>query len=106
MDGVTARKEFLAEVESCVCQARNESYDEAENNFARIADIANVMLGSKLNSPLTPVDVALFSMCIKMGRLAFKPHHWDSWVDTAGYAACGAGIIKQMTEGLEQDSSA
>jgi len=95
MDGTTARKAFLKEVEDCVCRARNESYDDAENNFERIAAIANVMFGKKLIDPLTPVDVALFSMCIKMGRLAFDSEHSDSWVDTAGYAACGAGILMQ-----------
>jgi hypothetical protein len=102
MDGATARSEFLAKVESAVCGARNESYDDAATNFARIATIANIVLGKKLSEPLDSVDVALFSLCIKMGRLAFDPRHWDSWLDTAGYSACGAGIIMQEIASLRE----
>jgi hypothetical protein len=29
---------------------------------------------------------------IKVARLSTNPTHKDSWIDLAGYAACGAGI--------------
>lgn len=96
-DKTERRRAVVREVESCVCQNRNSSYGEAEDNFRRIADIANVVLEKKLATPLDELDVALFSACIKMGRLAHMPEHMDSLVDLAGYAVCGAGIAKGRT---------
>ena len=90
------RKEFLEEVEGCVCRDRHNSYDDPGRNFDRIARIASVLLESKLSKPLDEIDVALFSMAIKMGRLAFNPRHYDSWVDSAGYSACAGGILKEQ----------
>lgn len=96
--GTDRRREFLREVEGVVCRDRQNSYDCAEDNFQRIADIANVVLGRKLTEPLDTVDVALFSVCIKMGRLAFNPGHYDSVTDLAGYASCLGGILKAEME--------
>jgi len=39
---------------------------------------------------LKPHDVALMMALLKIARLKGNPIHGDSWVDLAGYAACGA----------------
>jgi hypothetical protein len=35
-------------------------------------------------------DVAAMLALLKIARLQQSPNHRDSWVDLAGYAACGA----------------
>ena len=39
--GTELRREALHQVESCVCQDRQNTYGDAEDNFADIAAIAN-----------------------------------------------------------------
>jgi hypothetical protein len=93
--GTDLRREALAEVEKCVCADRQNTYGDAEENFANIATLVNVFLGKKLKEPLDRLDVAMLSICIKMARCSNTPRHLDHWIDIAGYAACGAGIIKR-----------
>lgn len=91
------RKAVLAAIEQCVCHDREDAYGSPEDNFSRIAVLANVVLESKLRFSLTPLDVALFLACVKLGRLAHKPT-LDSLVDLAGYAVCGAGMLHEDEE--------
>lgn len=84
---------------------RGLNYGKPEDNFARIARRWNVHLinrgyiPDKSNSiyleyggPITPGDVAIMCGDLKIARLENTPDHKDSWVDLAGYAACGAEI--------------
>lgn len=93
--GTDLRRESLREVEACVCKDRQNTYGDAEDNFAHIAAIANVALADRLKSPLTALDVAVFSCCIKLARIRSSPKHLDNFTDLAGYAVCGAGIVKR-----------
>ena len=93
--GTELRREALHQVESCVCQDRQNTYGDAEDNFADIAAIANVMLKSKLAKPLDAKDVAMFSCAIKCARLGTSPEHLDNSIDLAGYAVCMAGLVKK-----------
>jgi Domain of unknown function (DUF6378) len=96
--GTELRREALKMVEQCICNDRQKTHGDAEDNFANIATIANIVLGGKLSKPLDALDVALFSMCIKMGRCATSPRHLDNLIDHAGYAMCGAGIVLRELE--------
>jgi hypothetical protein len=98
VSGTDRRRQALEEVAACVCRDRQDAYADAEDNFARIADLANVVLAKKLAAPLDRKDVALFAACIKLGRLAHDPAHYDSMLDLAGYAVCGAGILLEERE--------
>lgn len=93
--GSDIRRELLRDVEACVCRDRQNTYGDAEDNFADIAKIASVVLAPKLSKHLTAEDVALFSACIKLARLKTSPDHLDNWIDLAGYAVCGGGIVKR-----------
>jgi hypothetical protein len=86
---MTVREDLLNEAKQYVSKDRNSTYDEPENNFGRIAAIMNVMGYRKGMAEIQGHDVALIMMAVKMARLAHTPDHKDSWVDTAGYAACG-----------------
>jgi len=62
-------------------------------NFKRIADLWSAHLATKIST----VDVAILLTLVKVARLKNSPDHRDSWVDIAGYAACGAecGLSKE-----------
>ena len=68
---------------------RGKSYGSMLENHQRIADIWSVVLEKKV----TPEQVALCMAGVKMARLIQSPDHEDSWLDLAGYAACGAEIV-------------
>jgi len=104
MTGTEIRRQLLKEVESCVCRNRQEQYGDAEQNFDDIAKLANVVLQSKLKEPLAPEDVALFSACIKMARIATNHQYMDSWIDLAGYAVCGGGIVMRNASASTSES--
>lgn len=73
---------------------RGLNYGKPEANFERIAVRWNAhMLNTYgLKTTLTPSDVAIMMADMKLARLENSPGHLDSWVDIAGYAACGAEI--------------
>ena len=53
------------------------------------ADSVDVV--GRLGQDVTPEQV-LCMTCLKVARLMETPKHEDSWVDIAGYGACGAEI--------------
>jgi hypothetical protein len=91
------RAEFLEIVKTYVTKDRNATHGDAEDNFADIADMWNIMFGKKLKEPLNKLDVAAGMICVKLSRIKSSPNHLDHWQDTAGYSSCGGGII--MKEG-------
>lgn len=88
---VDRRREILTDAAVCVCSDRNAQYGEPEDNF----DVIAAMWSAYLGIPLHAMDVASMMILFKVGRLATaeKPSR-DSYVDIAGYAACGGGMIK------------
>ena len=76
---------------------RAASYGRPENLFSRIATRWNLTLTHRMGwiVNLTPADVALLMIDLKVERLIANEGHEDSWVDIAGYAACGAEIVTQ-----------
>jgi len=76
---------------------RGLNYGAPEDNFVRIARLWNVHLVNR-GVPLTEeqnigaTDVAMMCALLKVARLEHQPDHLDSWVDLAGYAACGGEI--------------
>jgi nucleoside 2-deoxyribosyltransferase len=95
VSGTELRKEVLADVAKCVCADRQNTYGDAEDNFAAIADVCNIVLKRKLKESLSSIDVAAIMLAVKLCRMATSPEHADNWIDAAGYAVCGAGILKR-----------
>ena len=90
------RKEILDAAAKCVCGQREEDYGTPEDSFRLIAE-----LWAKALKPcvpegtdvcILPETVALMMALLKVARLIKSPEHLDSWVDLAGYAACGGEI--------------
>ncbi len=93
--GTNLRREVLTTIEACVCRDRQNTYGDAEDNFQVIADLANIMFQGQLVKPFTSLDMAMFQALVKVARTRSSPDHLDNWVDLAGYAVCGAGIVKR-----------
>ena len=77
---------------------RGLNYGSPEDNFNRIAILWNAWLEIRYGIKnavyfqLDAIDVAQMCSFIKDARIANQPNHLDSWIDKAGYAACGANI--------------
>jgi hypothetical protein len=99
----TYRRTLLQEAEKIVSVERNKSYGEPDEDFKRIAAIASAMgfcidSGGDELRPLRSDDVAKFMIALKLSRLMWSPEHKDSWLDIAGYAACGFETATLRTE--------
>lgn len=91
------REEILEQAHKCVCGDRDEQYGSPEDSFRMIADLWVPYLKEKCVSrgaivDIEPEDVAAMMVLFKMARVATGSYSADSWVDAAGYAACGGEI--------------
>lgn len=86
-------QDLLQEALNIVTGARRQAYGNPEDNFATIAALWHPYLVRRgfivPEQKLTPGDVAAMMVLMKVARLGETPGHKDSWLDIAGYAACG-----------------
>ncbi len=91
------KKELLETAIDAVAD-RGLNYGKPEDNFDRIARLWNTHLTNRYGVASTVMDASDVSMMMalmKIARLENQPDHMDSWVDLAGYAACGGEIASQ-----------
>lgn len=97
------RTETLDKAKACVCGQRENEYGSPEDNFATIADFWTVYKGTKF----TARDVAMMMALLKIARIRTGTATDDSYVDLAGYAACGAEVdsvkANKITEDIENE---
>ena len=81
------RRECLETAEHMLNGDREHDYGTPEDNFKTIAGLWSAYIGKEISS----LDVAMLMALMKIARIkaGTKP---DSFVDLAGYAACGAEI--------------
>ena len=85
-ESTTLRVEALREAARIISGERNKQYGGPEENFERIAKIWEIIFGI----PVSNEDVAMAMVAVKVARYASKSGYQpDTWVDIAGYAACG-----------------
>ena len=82
------REELLDKAKEYVCKDRNATYDTPERSFELISELWTSYRGVAI----TPKDVAAMMILLKVARVCKNPDHEDSWVDIAGYAACGVEV--------------
>jgi hypothetical protein len=82
------RTSVLTEANKIVNGERANTYGGPEDSFRTISALWSAYL--KMSAPLLTADVAAMLALLKIARLQQSPGHRDSWVDLAGYAACGA----------------
>lgn len=91
------REEILKAAQSCISGEREEDYGSPEDNFRMIAALWTSYLRQNCaylsaDICILPSDVAAMMALLKIARIATGSGHADSWIDLAGYAACGGEI--------------
>ena len=95
------RLDTLKAAAECVCGSREEDYGSPGDNFAVIAALWTAYTGTDI----TPKDVAMMMALLKIARAKAggKP---DTYVDLAGYAACGAEIsAREPKKGVKRTAA-
>jgi hypothetical protein len=70
-------------------QRRRRAYGEPVDLFERVALRWSQVLGTKV----TPAQVLVCLIDLKVARLTHDPRHLDSITDIAGYAGCLAEVL-------------
>jgi len=85
----SATRAFILDAaKHAVTQDRNATHGNPEDSFAAIAAVWSARLGITL----TGWQVCILLADLKTCRAWGNPGHQDSWVDIAGYAACGGEL--------------
>lgn len=79
--------EILIEANNLAGESRSRDYGHPLPNHERIAAIWNVQLGQKLKEPITPREVALLMIGLKLAR-EINTAKRDNLIDMAGYVKC------------------
>lgn len=88
------RAEVLHRAEQCVCSEREQDYGTPEDNFETIAEFWETYLSRACVDEagcvyIDATDVAMMMALLKIARIAGGSGTRDSFIDLAGYAACG-----------------
>lgn len=89
------RANTLEKAKEIVCGHRENEYGSPEDNFKTIADFWSVYKGVEF----TANDVAMMMALLKIARIRMGTATDDSYVDLAGYAACGSEINSKTDKG-------
>lgn len=81
----THRWELLDGALKAVTGDRNHQYGAPDQDFTRTAELWSAWKGVHFD----PWEVAVFQILLKTSRLSWNPMKADSWMDIAGYSACG-----------------
>lgn len=101
----SSRRDILRCAEKCVCGKREQDYGTPESNFQLIADLWNDYLKKERSSIVVDaMDVSMMMALMKIARIRNGGGSGDSFVDLAGYAACG-GEIWHSNKETNGDSS-
>ena len=94
MDESMTREGILDAAKQCVCTDRDQKYGSPEDNFALIAKLWSEYLHATTGGEIevSAYDVAAMMSLLKIARIATGAPKADSWIDLAGYAACGGEI--------------
>ena len=87
------RADILHAAEKCVCGQREQDYSTPEDNFKAIAELWEAYLNKActrgVNVRVEAKDIAVMMALLKIARIAGGSGTRDSFIDLAGYAACG-----------------
>ena len=78
----------LLEQAASVVRDRRHTHGQPRDLFERVA----VRWSQLLGAPVTPAQVVLCLIDLKVARLAHNPRHLDSITDVAGYA----GVLAEL----------
>ena len=91
----TMRQWCLEEAMKIVYKDRDGQYGSPEDNFSMIANLWSAYLDKGINT----VDVAMMMSLLKIARIKGSEYmSTDSFVDLAGYAACGLECREEIND--------
>lgn len=107
MTDESLRASALDEARELICGDRNNAYGPPHQDFQRSADALTAIMGEKLREGerFHAHEIAQIVILIKLSRLQWTPTKRDSWVDIAGYAACGFEAAALTSEDEEKRPS-
>ena len=82
------REEILQKAAEAISGERDKHYGSPEDNFCRIAVLWTDYLGEQVS----PTDVAMMMILLKVARTMNDATHEDNYIDIAGYAACAGEL--------------
>lgn len=88
----TIREDILEEARQIVVGERTATYGQPEDSFRTVADYWSTYLGREITS----CDVAVMMILLKVARQSNGTGSVDSFVDIAGYAACGGEAYTEV----------
>jgi len=97
------RAEVLLTAEELVNGDRNMQYGDPTADFQRTATFWTTYLDGK--TTIEAHDVAVMMALLKCSRIRWSPEKLDSWVDGAGYMACGWDTVKRLILDAAEDAS-
>lgn len=76
--------------------AREHQHGSKRENHIKIATMWNAFMAIRRDpaAPLSPADVALMMVCLKVARTQHGAHNIDDYVDAAGYAGVAGEIAE------------
>lgn len=89
------RDQVLDKAAKLVGEVRNAVYGPPTADFGRTAAMLTALGFRFERDSIESHHVAMIMAVVKLSRLAASPGHEDSWVDLAGYAACGAECAEE-----------
>lgn len=95
---ISPREHMLDEAKAIVTRSRTQQYAPPDQDFRNIADIWSVLL----KVGVSPEQVAQCMVALKLCRLIHTPAHKDSWIDIAGYAACGYEVTRTTERTIDE----
>jgi Domain of unknown function (DUF6378) len=81
--------EYLLEQAASVVRDRRRIYGQPPDLFERVAVRWSQVLGTKV----TPAQIVVCLIDLKVARLTHDPKHFDSITDIAGYAGCLVEVL-------------
>lgn len=103
----SSRSDILDRAKKCVCGQREQDYGTPESNFQLIADLWNDYLKKerlgRSKAVVDAVDVSMMMALMKIARIRNGGGSGDSFVDLAGYAACGGEIWAEEKKKKDQN---
>lgn len=99
---MTTRGALLDDAKAIVTGARNTAYGDPEDNFQQTADLLNAKFLYMLKDEweFSADDVAVIMILLKVARIGGNVEgvagsERDTWLDIAGYAACGWECVEK-----------
>ncbi len=86
------RSELLELADQVVNKDRCITHGKPEDSFLVISRLWSAYLEREIK----PHHVAQMMILLKLARMKSNPINVDNWVDIAGYAACGAELVKAV----------